>query len=573
MRTLALLATCAALPSFAQFSSMSTDFAGERLFFTTELSQAGSGQPDYGKVFVANSGSVRPQLIYGYVSTRADPTSLLFPYGLLTNFYYVDGVDLSSNGAYLSVMALRACSGYTSGLCGYPDQTIIYDNRGQAALTTDGHVILSPNGKWALGVAKPLWSPFNEFKLFDLTNGKPYSVLSSDSEASFMNWRDAGIADDGTAVVPAAGEGLLLLRAGSSKTTFVRAGGDSAAINAAGSVIVWQDVFALLYAARTTDPSSKVLLANALPGSRPHLSDDGNRVMFLSAPNTAKIPQAFTITSSGTGCRQVTSEPDGIADAVLSGSGRIVWAVTRAGRLLQIDTDTGRRVQYTDPLAAFLQPPYLPDAPFPPTVQSAPGDMLTLPASVMPGEKIAITMNGQAVPILRVEPRNVVVQIPWAAPDDQFRAELAITKPDFPSWSGNKMPVGIRPANAKILSAAHQNFSGVIDVQQPAAPGEIIHLYGTGFGIVNPLIPDGAPAPLYPLSRTVTPVGCTLSDSRGQIVGPAEVFYAGLAPGFTGIYQIDLRLPERLPAGPDVTVSCAPIGAFAVSGILIPLGH
>jgi hypothetical protein len=55
---------------------MSTDFSGQRLFFSTSLSQTGFGQPDYGKVFVAQSGTVRPMLIYDRLEYRANPNSL-----------------------------------------------------------------------------------------------------------------------------------------------------------------------------------------------------------------------------------------------------------------------------------------------------------------------------------------------------------------------------------------------------------------------------------------------------------------------------------------------------------------
>ena len=32
----------------------------------------------------------------------------------------------------------------------------------------------------------------------------------------------------------------------------------------------------------------------------------------------------------------------------------------------------------------------------------------------------------------------------------------------------------------------------------------------------------------------------------------ADILFAGLTPGFTGLYQINLRVPEGAPAGADV---------------------
>jgi len=38
-------------------------------------------------------------------------------------------------------------------------------------------------------------------------------------------------------------------------------------------------------------------------------------------------------------------------------------------------------------------------------------------------------------------------------------------------------------------------------------------------------------------------------------VDPARVFYAGLAPGYAGLYQINVVLPEDLPSDPEIRVS------------------
>src|SRR5260370_42578540 len=96
MRELFLHSICIAVPATAQFSSMATGYAGQRLLFTTRLSQTNSGQPDYGKLFVADSGGVRPLLIYDYVVIS---NMGLYPGqpGILTNPYYIKGADIASN--------------------------------------------------------------------------------------------------------------------------------------------------------------------------------------------------------------------------------------------------------------------------------------------------------------------------------------------------------------------------------------------------------------------------------------------------------------------------------------------
>jgi len=39
-------------------------------------------------------------------------------------------------------------------------------------------------------------------------------------------------------------------------------------------------------------------------------------------------------------------------------------------------------------------------------------------------------------------------------------------------------------------------------------------------------------------------------------VGPVDILNSGLAPGMIGTYQLDVRLPDQLPAGSFVQVAC-----------------
>ena len=116
----------------------------------------------------------------------------------------------------------------------------------------------------------------------------------------------------------------------------------------------------------------------------------------------------------------------------------------------------------------------------------------------------------------------------------------------------------------KLTSSAHQDFSGLITSNQPAVPGEIIHLYGSGFGPVTPPVPDGASAPATPLSRTMASVTCGALDISGNAV-PLTLLFAGLAPGMAGTYQLDVHLPGSLPAGNAVQIRC---GVGSNSGVI-----
>lgn len=71
---------------------------------------------------------------------------------------------------------------------------------------------------------------------------------------------------------------------------------------------------------------------------------------------------------------------------------------------------------------------------------------------------------------------------------------------------------------------------------RPARPGDVVTLYGIGFGPTNPAIATGTIASgTANLTNTVT----------AQIGGvPATVQYAGAAPNFVGLYQFNIMVPN-----------------------------
>ena len=91
----------------------------------------------------------------------------------------------------------------------------------------------------------------------------------------------------------------------------------------------------------------------------------------------------------------------------------------------------------------------------------------------------------------------------------------------------------------------------------PAARGSVITIYGTGQGQVNPSVPDGAAAPPSPLSNTATVLtsdGRTCLGSQPSMcvaIGASfgEIQFAGLAPGYVGLWQINVKVPTDIVTG------------------------
>jgi adhesin/invasin len=101
-----------------------------------------------------------------------------------------------------------------------------------------------------------------------------------------------------------------------------------------------------------------------------------------------------------------------------------------------------------------------------------------------------------------------------------------------------------------------------VSTASPAAGGEIVEIFATGLGPVSNAPADNAAAPVSPLAMdTITP--------RVIIGGvDAEVKFAGLAPGFAGLNQINVVVPKGLPSGPaTLTIAVGPL--FGNSTVLL----
>jgi uncharacterized protein (TIGR03437 family) len=83
---------------------------------------------------------------------------------------------------------------------------------------------------------------------------------------------------------------------------------------------------------------------------------------------------------------------------------------------------------------------------------------------------------------------------------------------------------------------------------QPVSRGQFISVYATGLGALTTTPPpDGSP----PASQMTIAATATVSIG-GVTVTPS---FAGLAPGFVGLYQVDAQVPASVTPGSAVPVS------------------
>lgn len=96
--------------------------------------------------------------------------------------------------------------------------------------------------------------------------------------------------------------------------------------------------------------------------------------------------------------------------------------------------------------------------------------------------------------------------------------------------------------------AQHSDYS-LITPDSPARPGEVIVIYAIGLGRTAPQ-PAAGEIPWYP--GWMTQLESLRVSIDGVVLGPEHIWYAGLSPGWAGLYQINLILPDPLPPNPEL---------------------
>jgi uncharacterized protein (TIGR03437 family) len=114
-------------------------------------------------------------------------------------------------------------------------------------------------------------------------------------------------------------------------------------------------------------------------------------------------------------------------------------------------------------------------------------------------------------------------------------------------------------------AAAALNQDGSLNTaQNPAARGDIVVLYGTGEGELDPPAETHIPAGDSP--------GVPVLDVAVSIGGvPAEILYAGQAPGFSGLLQVNARVPAQSLVGDAVEVELRVGGAASTQGVTLAI--
>ena len=160
-------------------------------------------------------------------------------------------------------------------------------------------------------------------------------------------------------------------------------------------------------------------------------------------------------------------------------------------------------------------------------------------------------------PDLPSGPVTVIVKTPNGS-SDSFSTTVTQIGPAFFLWPGNQ-PVAVHADGT--LAVKNGTFAGTTTIS--AKPGEIVILFGTGFGPTTPAVPAGVATP----SDAVYASGqATVTINGASII----VFGAALTPGSAALFQVSIQIPNTLADG-DYPIQVAVGGVQSPSGVVLSI--
>jgi uncharacterized protein (TIGR03437 family) len=173
-----------------------------------------------------------------------------------------------------------------------------------------------------------------------------------------------------------------------------------------------------------------------------------------------------------------------------------------------------------------------------------------------------ILFNNTPAPLVSVSSGEIIAQAPFEL-GSSSGADVALTYNGVTTPSG----IGVQAANPAVFTISNQPFGPAIAQNQdgtlnsatsPAPKGSIIVLYATGTGQTIPPGSDGAVPPDSALPKPKLPVLVTIGSQNAQI------FYAGDAPGFVGLTQLNIGVPASLVGGGAQPITLQ-VGSFPLN--------
>ena len=184
--------------------------------------------------------------------------------------------------------------------------------------------------------------------------------------------------------------------------------------------------------------------------------------------------------------------------------------------------------------------------------------------TALPGTGVRVLINLIPADVYFVSSGQVNVLIPIELAPGPAVVQLlndGLAGPPITITLAPAAPVLFQQDAANVI-ATHGNWPPVTP-DSPAQSGEIVVLYATGLGpTMPPAIPNQIPEAAAPISSQ----NSFRVLLNGADVDPRAIQYAGVTPGYAGLFQINLRLPGTTPPNPEIRIGygdqLSPAGRF-----------
>jgi hypothetical protein len=479
---------------FAQFAELATTGDGKQLYFTSTLKWKGQA-PDRAEYRIYRA------IETGDIQLFAERGDLAFKFGGGSS----DGArspQVSADGETVALTLQGICES-TSGCTS--NSRWRAEIRGRyASVLGDGAVYLSGNARWALfvphGIPGMNTAPGASPLLINLETGDRGSVPPLSPFLSRPLASDGSVIVQETSVPPGtpASAKIALWSAGNVTPINLPDASSIWGRSDDGALLVYTEftsaISRLHLMARFLATGKDVELASANTPAIPlfmGVSSDGRRVLYRIAGSSAAGPAFIVDTSTGSASPIPLPSGEFASDGALSGLGNVAYLVTTTGRIVRYDLTTGALIEAVPPT------PYIRNS-----YQFSPGSLLrldgTLPHS-QPSLDGAILLNNLPVPILWVNDREIAVQTPWELANTfEGPLRLDITT-DSPLQQNELVHLpgmaprfeGTAPAGVALPGVAIAADWSSIFTADPQ-PGQIFHMYLTGLGAVEGMVPTGA---------------------------------------------------------------------------------
>jgi uncharacterized protein (TIGR03437 family) len=182
---------------------------------------------------------------------------------------------------------------------------------------------------------------------------------------------------------------------------------------------------------------------------------------------------------------------------------------------------------------------------------------------------VEVMVDGMPAPLFYISPTQINFLMPpnqvvgpvtvWVVLNSIAGPQISITLQDaapalFPS------PLAPDYAIAQLWPAY-----SLIGPASPAPPAGIVILYATGLGTTEPYPAEPAEIPLY--AGVIERIADFQVLLNGTPLDPRRVLYAGICPGWAGLYQINLVLPDDVGPNPEIRVAVG--SEVSPAGILL----